>query len=312
MTDRSLGAPARPMAGSAAAPRIDNRTGALWHVLACALFSLMAALAKLLGERLPSVEVAFARAFLGFLLLTPWLVAAGREAWRTRRLWLHVTRGTVGTLALICGTYAVTAMPLAEATSLSFTKPLFQVLLAACVLGETVGRHRWRAVLAGFLGVLVMLRPGLGMVQPGAFAALLGALCVAIVGVALRRLAQVERHLTILAYLGVVGSLVTGLPTAFVFVPPTGSELTLMLLMALAGMVGQVCLIRGYQVGEASALAAFDYTRLPFSALLGFLLFLELPDPQALLGALVIVLASLYLARCEAAPAKVPKTAGSP
>lgn len=283
------------------APAVDNARGALWHVVACLLFSLMAALAKVLGDRLPSIEVAFARSFLGFLLVLPVLLMAGRGVWRTDRLWLHVTRAGLGTVALICSFHSVTHLPLAEATSLSFTRPLFQVVLAALVLRELVGRDRWGATLVGFLGVLVMLRPGAASVEPAALVALTGAACVAVVGIALRELAQAERHLTILAYLGLVGVVVTGVPAAFVFVLPTPVELVLMLLMAACGVVGQVCLMRGYQVGEASALAIFDYTRLPFSALFGFVLFLELPDLQAVAGALIIAAATLYIARREAA-----------
>lgn len=289
----------RGVSGGLVRPAVDNRCGGLWHILAGFLFSLMAVLAKLLGDRLPSAEIAFARTFLGFLLLTPLLHRAGRSAWRTERLWLHVTRGTVGTLALLCSFYAITNMPLAEATSLSFTKPLFQVLLAALILRETVRAPRWGATILGFVGVLVMLRPSAGTIQLAGLVALLGAACVAVVGIALRELAQGERHLTILAYLGLIGTIVTGIPAAFVFVVPTTLELGVMVAMAVIGIAGQACLIRGYAVGEASALAVYDYARLPFAALFGYLLFAERPDLAALLGALLIALSTLYIARYD-------------
>jgi drug/metabolite transporter (DMT)-like permease len=140
--------------------------------------------------------------------------------------------------------------------------------------------------------------------------ALLGALCVATVGIALRRLAQEESHLTILLYLGLVGSLMTGLPTAFLFVVPTWSELGLLLVLAATGVMGQICLMRGFRVGEASALAVVDYTRLPFSAALGLLLFLEPPDLGTVAGALIIAGATLYIARREAAPARARREDG--
>ena len=282
-------------------PAVDNLRGGLWHVAAALLFSLMAAAAKLLGERLPSVEVAFARALLGFLMLSPWLLAGGRAVWRTQRLWLHVTRGMVGTAALMGGFYAIANLPLAQATSLSFTKPLFQVLLAALILREHVGIPRWAATLVGFWGVLLMLGPEAGSVELAALVALLAAACVAVVGVALRELAQRERHLTILAYFGLVGSIVTGLPTLLVYVPPTALELWTMLAMGVIGAVGQLCLIRGYALGEAAALAPYDYLRLPFSAVCGFVLFAERLDGPTLLGALVIAGATLYIARRDAA-----------
>lgn len=289
---------------SARTSRLDNARGALWHLVSALLFTVMAAMAKHLSARLPSIEVAFARAFIGFLFLTPLLIRIGAAAWCTERLSLHITRSMAGTVGLVASMYAVAHLPLAEAVSLSFTKPLFEVVLAALILRETVRAERWIATAVGFMGVLIMLQPGAGAIELAGLIALTGAMCGASVGIALRRLAQDERHLTILAYLGVVSSVITFLPTAFVFVAPTVPEFLLLSLMSLIGVLGQLCFIRGYSMAEASALAPIDYTRLPFAALIGILLFLELPDLRDVMGALIIVGAALFIARREAGRAR--------
>ncbi|MDF1586602.1 DMT family transporter [Marinimicrococcus flavescens] len=290
--------------GPLAATGTDNVRGALWILASCLLFATMSALAKIAGERLHSFEVSFFRAFFGFVLLLPLILRAGPGVWRTSRLHLHITRGTVGSLGLLFGFYAVTHMPLAEATALGFTKPLFQVLLAAFALREVVRMRRWVATAVGFLGVLVMLRPDTGNLELAALAGLAGALCGATVSVTLRHMVRLERELTILAWLGVVGTVVTGLPALFVWQTPTPGELGLLLCMAAVGTVSQVCLMRGFRVGEASAMAPIDYSRLPLSAFYGVILFAEWLDPLAILGAAIIAGSTLYIARREAALAR--------
>ena len=287
-------------------PAIDNLRGAGCILVSCVLFTAMAALAKLLGERLPTVEVAFARAFFGLALVLPFAFRAGIGTWRTHRPFLHITRGALGTAGLTCAFYAVNHLPLAEATALSFTKPLFQVLLAALVLRELINRERWLATAIGLCGVLIMLRPSVNFGLGGGAVAvgLAGALCGALVSVTLRQMVQVERELTILLYLGIVGSLLTGVPASFVWVWPSGVEFLLMLAMGVVGMISQLFLMRGFRLGEASAMAPFDYARLPISAFWGFLLFAETPSPLSLAGATIIAASSVWLARREALRAR--------
>jgi len=291
---------------AAAPPAIDNLRGALYILAACLLFTAMGAIAKLLGERLPTIEVAFGRAFGGFVAVLPLALRAGWGVWRTDRLWLHVTRGTLGTAALICGFYTLTHLPLAEATALSFTKALFQVLLAAVVLHEIVRAERWIATAVGFLGVVVMLGPGVGqgLLAPAALVGLAGSLFAALVSITLRRLVLLEREITILVYLGIVGSIITGVPAAFVWVTPNATELALVAAMAVIGLVSQFFLMRGFRVGEASAMAPFDYARLPLAAAWGLALFAETPGLETIAGAALITLSALYVAHREARAAR--------
>jgi drug/metabolite transporter (DMT)-like permease len=277
-----------------------NVQGALWLIFGAFFFSAMGLLVKLLGERLPSIEIAFFRAMAGLVMVLPLMAQEGVGLWRTQRLGAHFGRALLGTGGMVCGFYAFTHLPLAEATAISFTKPLFMVVLAALVLHETVRARRWTATAVGFLGVLLMLRPGSGAIELAVLVALLGAAFGALTTIFIKRLVATERKSTILAYLSVVGMTLTGLPMLLVWVTPRGFDLVLIVLMGVVGSIAQLCLMQAFKLGEASALAPFDYARLPFAAAFGWLIFGETLDWLALAGVLVIILSSAYIAWREA------------
>ncbi|MDX1540786.1 MAG: DMT family transporter [Geminicoccaceae bacterium] len=278
----------------------DNVRGAAWILLSCLFFSSMAAIVKLLGSRLDSLQLSFFRALFGFLSILPFVAWGGLAAVRTTRLGLHVSRGLLGATGMLCGFYAITHLSLAEATAIGFTKPLFMVVLAALILGEVVRARRWTATAIGFIGVLVMARPIGASVEVAALVALIGAFAAATVSLLIKRLSATEGPLTILFYLGLVSSAVT-LPLALiVWRQPSVLELALMAVAAAFASLAQVCMIRGFRIGEASALAPFDYARLPLAAGFGFLLFGEVPDLFTFAGAGLIVASTLYIARREA------------
>lgn len=277
-----------------------NLRGALWVILSCLCIASMSALVKTLGARLDSFELAFFRAAFGLAGVLPFALAAGAGVLRSRHHGLLLARGILGTLAMMSGFFALTRLPLADATAITFTSPLFLTVLAALVLHETVRQRRWSATACGFLGVLIMLRPGDGVLEPAALAALFGALCIALVRLLIKRLAVTEKPLTIIVWFGLISTGMTALPAALVWQTPTLAELGLLVLLGGLANVTQVCMIRGYRIGEASALAPFEYFRLPFAAAYGYVLFAELPDLYTLLGASIIVGSTLYIARREA------------
>jgi drug/metabolite transporter (DMT)-like permease len=276
-----------------------NLRGALWLTLGCLGIATMAALVKTLGARLDSFQLAFFRAGFGLLAVLPFALRAGVAVLRTRQLKLHLLRGVAGSVAMMCGFYALTRLSLADATAITFTTPLFLTVLAALVLHETVRWRRWSATALGFLGVLIMLRPGEGVLEPAALAALLGAACIASVRLVIKRLTLSDGPLAIIVWFGLISTTVSAVPAALVWRTPTLLELALLVLLGCLASLSQVCMIRAYGIGEASALAPFEYFRLPFAMLYGFLLFAELPDRYTLLGAAIIVASTLYIARRE-------------
>ncbi|MEM7022448.1 MAG: DMT family transporter [Pseudomonadota bacterium] len=276
-----------------------NVRGALWLILSCFCIASMAALVKALGARLDSFQLVFFRTFFGLLAALPFAVRSGIGVLRTRRFGLHLTRALAGTAAIMCGYFALTRIPLAEATAITFTTPLFLTLLAAVVLHETVRGYRWVATGFGFLGVLVMMRPGEGLLEVAALVALLGALCIATVRLLLKRLSTTEKPVTMIVYLGLIGTVISSVPAYWVWQTPTLFELSLLVLLGCVASISQVFMIRAYRVGEASALAPFEYVRLPFAAALGIWLFAEIPGLHTLFGIAIIVGSTLYIAHRE-------------
>jgi drug/metabolite transporter (DMT)-like permease len=274
---------------------------ALLMVTGCLLFSIMGALVKLLGQRLDSFQIAFFRCFFGFLAILPFVLRKkGHHALRTTHFYGHFLRGTAGVAAMVAGFYATTRLPLTDSTAISFTAPLFMILTAVFMLGEKVRWRRGTATVIGFIGVLVMVRPDNGTLDIAAMVALFAAFLVALSTTLIKRLSATEEALTILVYFGLFSSILTAIPAYLVWRPLTADELALLAVMGALGAVGQFCQVRAFAAGELMAIAPIDYSRLIFAGIMGFLLFAELPDRYTLVGALIIVGSTLYIAYREA------------
>ena len=272
----------------------------LLMVTGCLLFSIMGALVKLLGQRLDSFQIAFFRCFFGFIAFLPFvLLKKGRRAFRTTHFYGHFLRAAIGVAAIIAGFYATTRLPLTDSTAISFTAPLFMILTAIFLLGEKVRWRRGLATVAGFIGVLVMVRPDSGTLDVAAMVGLFAAFLAALSTTLIKRLSTTEAALTILVYFGLFSSILTAIPAYFVWHPLTGDDFAQLALVGALGAVGQFRQVRAYATGELMAVAPIDYSRLVFAGIMGFLLFAELPDRYTLVGAAIIVGSTLYIAYRE-------------
>ncbi|WP_193366997.1 DMT family transporter [Pelagibius marinus] len=300
----------RRFSGAAAAARVTgawlrlspNHRGALWMIAASLGFTINSAMVKtLVGEGLDVFQIAFARALFSFALVLPFLLRAGPSALRTRHPGLHGIRAFAGAAAMVCGFYAVGQLPLADFTALSFTQPLFVTLLAVLILGEVVRWRRWLATAVGFIGVLIMVRPGAATFDPAALVALASVLGIAVAVTMVKRLPEGESHATMLAYFCLMSLAITVLPALIYWTPPTLEQWGLLAAVGSLGVGSQAMIIRAYRAGEASFVAPFDYLKLILAGLIGFFFFSELPGPWTLVGAAVIVGAAFYIAHREAA-----------
>jgi drug/metabolite transporter (DMT)-like permease len=281
-----------------------NHRGALWMIAASLGFTVNSALVKTLtASGLDVFQIAFARALFSFALLLPFLLRAGPRALATRHPWLHGIRAFCGAAAMVCGFYAVGHLQLADFTALSFTQPLFVTLLAVILLGEVVRWRRWLATAVGFVGVLIMVRPGASAFDPAALVALVSVSGIAVAVCLVKRLPEGESHATMLAYFCLMSLAITVLPALYLWTPPTAFQWLLLAGVGCLGVASQAMIIRAYRNGEASFVAPFDYLKLILAGLIGFLVFDEVPGSWTLLGAAVIVGAALYIARREAAQA---------
>lgn len=291
------------------AARLDalpgNVQGAIWILSSAVIFTATNALIKYMGNSLDSLQMVFFRGLFGTLFLLPivWR-AGGWEVLRTKRMNFHLARGLTGSLSLMTIFYALTHMPLADVTGISFSRSLWVIVLAVLFLSEKIRWRRSLATLVGFLGVLVMVRPG-PEANPAAFAAVLNALFVAMSVVLIKRMTVTEKPLTILFWGTLIPTFVTLPPALVVWKNPTMFDLTLMAIIGAGLSVGHSCLIHGLRVGEATAVMPFDYTRLILSGIAGYMFFFEVPDPYTILGAIMIVGSTFYIARREARDARL-------
>lgn len=276
-----------------------NARGAIWVVFAGFFFTIMTALIKQIGDTIPVVQILLFRQITMTCTVLPVLIAGYPGILRTRHLPLHLARVTLAVIAMTCGFTAFVHLPLAEATALGFAKSLFVTLFALALLHEVAGPRRWVAVLVGFVGVMVMVKPDAEGLNLYAVLAVVGAAAAAGVMVIIRKVSQFDRPVTILSYQAILVGFLMVPPTLYFWVTPTLEQWLIMGLIGLLSVVGQLANIQGFKEGEASAVAPMDYTRLVFAALIGFVVFFEVPDATTLIGAALITATSLYTVRAE-------------
>lgn len=269
--------------------------GAACLILACALFAVMDATAKGLMQRYDPFQVVWAR-YLGQALIVLAIVSPrlGTVA-RSSRPALQAFRSALLFCSTLCGFFAFSVMPLAEAVAIFQTAPLMIVALAALVLRERVGPRRWAGVAFGFLGALVIVRPGAETFQPAALLPMVGALTFAGYSIATRFLGRDDSLATTFLYTAALGAVAASLFVPMVWVTPTPRDALIMLSMGFVGSAGQFMLIAAFNTAPASAIAPFTYAGLIFSALAGYAAFGERPDLWTVVGAAMIAGAGVYI-----------------
>jgi drug/metabolite transporter (DMT)-like permease len=275
--------------------------GALLVLVSAACIAVDTVLARIVTREVSPFVLVLFRNLFGLLVLAPWLAAGGgRAAFATRRPFLHVARAALKILGLAGFFHGLSVVPVAEATAIAFATPLFAAAGAAAFLGETLRHGRLAAILVGFAGVLIVLRPGGGALHPGALAVLASAVALAAIGLIAKVLARHDPPRTIVAI-----NLVLSVPLALLAAVPfwTTPSLATLGLMAVQGALGaasQVCFIKALGLADASLMMPIDLVRLPMVALLGFLAFGQVPDAWTWTGGVVICAAVVLLLRAGA------------
>lgn len=276
-----------------------NLRGALWMVVATMLLTVMGALVKYLGRELHSFQIVFFRCLIGVVCMLPFIAHASIRSLATRRPGMHALRTAMGISAMFCVFYAFSHMPFAEAMAIIFSRPLFAVTLAVLLLGETVGWHRTAAAVVGFLGVVMMVKPGTAAFDPVSLVAVTAAMLGGFIAIVIKKLSRTETTTTIVMWFAVGGTIISFVPMLVVWSAPTLAQWGLLFLVGVLGVAGQTSLTRAFSTGETSFVTPFDYMRLVLAALFGLLIFREIPDTWAIIGAVVIVSSGYYVARRE-------------
>ena len=274
---------------------------ALFMLAAVGLFALMDAGLKLWSAHYPPLQVAALRggASLPFVLCWALATVGARSLLRVR--WpLHLLRAALGITMMAAFVYALRTLPLTTAYTIFFIAPLLITALSVPILGERVGPRRWTAIVVGFLGVLVVLRPtGEGLGSLAGLAVLLAALGYAVSAITVRVLARTDSSQAIVVWLLALMAFGAGLLALPHWVPIHAADLWLIAGVGVAGALGQYTITEAFRQGEASLIAPLEYSALLWGVLLDFSLWNVLPDALTWVGAAIIVLSGLYLMRRE-------------
>ena len=260
---------------------------------------VMATVVKFLGSRFSSFELMFFRSIIGFLFVLPLFVRDPMEPFRTRRQGMHFIRGFTSTLGNGCFFWTITHMMLADSMALQFSRPLFMIPLALFFLSEKVSADRIWVALVGFLGILIYARPFTDGFDSNAIVGATGALMGGLVVVSIKRLSSTEPTKVIMFYYALWNAIFALIPSIFTWVWPNAFEAFLLCLIGFLGMAGQSLVTKGVTMGDATALAPLDYSRILYSSVIGFVLFGELPGLWSVVGMALILVASIYLVLSE-------------
>jgi drug/metabolite transporter (DMT)-like permease len=285
---------------------------ALWVAAGGICATTMNVFIRKAAAELHPFEVTFFRCLFGLLVLVPWLMRTGIGTLRTEKIWFFVLRAGVSLVSMLSWFYGITLVPLATATALNFTGPLFATAGVALILGEVVRLRRWAAVIVGFLGVLVILRPGIGALDPNLLIILLSAATAGIGVVTVKFLSRSESTTAIVTYMVLYSAPLALIPALFVWRWPSLATLGWLMGLGALGTTAHFCMVRAYSTADASACAPFEFLRMPFTAVLAYLVFAEVTDLWTWVGAAVIAGSSIYVAHREAQLARSGLVAARP
>ena len=267
--------------------------GALWMIAAAAALTAMAVCIRYLPAYSVLLMI-FLRNVVNLILMAPSMIRQGKSMILTQRLGTHALRNLFLYAGNCAWFYGVTLIALADVASLQFTSPLFTAIIAAAFLGEKIGGHRMIAILVGFAGALIIIRPGMIPINLGTVMILIAALLYSCAHVVTKRLSDTESGTTVVFYMSVTILVYSAIPAFFVWQTPAWADMPAMIGLGITGYATHYCITRSLAVGDASFVIAFDFMRLPFSAILGWLLFQEMLDSWTIAGALIIFAAGYY------------------
>ena len=273
--------------------------GALWMVGALLSFSLMAVSVRELLRTMGSFEILFLRSLVSFVLVLAVLPPFGLGALRTRHFGLHLVRNVLHFSGQYAWVYAIAMLPLATVFAIEFTMPVWTALLAIPILGERLNRGRTVMLVLGLAGILVILKPGFGVVHPAALVMLAGSFAYASTMIATKRLSGSDSALAVVFYMSVVQ-----LPLAFVpalpgWVAPALVDLPWILAIGAAGLSAHYCLTRAMRIADATLVVPIDFLRLPLIAVVGMLFYSEPLEFSIMLGAAMIFAGTYYSVQRE-------------
>ncbi len=274
----------------------DNITGMIWMLAATIIFSIMHVLIRYVSADIPPFEIIFLRNLFGIIILTPTIIKYGIAPLQTTKYKLLGGRAIVNAIAMMCYFSALAISPLADVTALGFSAPIFATILAVIFFKEIIHLRRWVAIAIGFLGTMVILRPGIIETDIGMMLVLFSAVAWAITLHIIKILSKTESSLTITIYMVVMMTPITLIPAIYVWVWPSMTQILWLMLIALLGTVAQFAMTQGMKLGDISVVMPIDFFRLIWVAILAWLIFAEIPDLFTWIGGAMIFASATYIA----------------
>ncbi|WP_259780260.1 DMT family transporter [Aestuariispira ectoiniformans] len=274
----------------------EGLKGIAWMLLSVLLFSAMHTMIKDVAKDIHPFEIAFFRNLFGFVVLAPIFMKQGLAPLRTKRLGLLTWRAIFNSTAMAMYFLSISLIPLADATALSFTAPIFVTLLAIPILGERIGLNRGFAIVCAFGGAMVILRPGFQEIEIGTVLVLVSALFWASAILVIKILSRTESSVTVTAYMGLLMTPISLIPALFVWSWPSWETLGMLAIMGLLGTIAQYAMTEALRFGETHVIMPMDYTRLLWMAIAGWLVFQEVPTVYTWIGGLMIAGSASYIA----------------
>ena len=262
-------------------------------------FSIMHGLVRYVSADMHPFQVAFFRNVFGLVFLLPLIVRSNFVIFQSKKIGLHAVRGVINVIAMLMFFTALSISPLAKVTALSFTAPIFMAVLSFFILAERFRLHRWLAIVTGFVGMLIILRPGIVVIDTGALLVISSASLWAVTMILIKILSRTESSVSIAGWMGIFLGLFSIGPALWVWQTPTLVDIGWLLLIGLFGSMAQVSLAQSLKETDPTAIMPFDFLKLIWTALIGIWFFAEVPDIFTWIGAAVIFSSGLYIAHRE-------------
>jgi len=274
--------------------------GIFWMIFASFNYAATYAVVRYLSTDLSVFQLVFFRSVLGVILMAPWLFKVGVSVLKTDHFGSYAVRGSLNYIGMLLLIFALASLPLQDVTGLMFTSPLFTVLFIAIFLGEKPGPRRWAALIIGFIGALIIIRPGFQELTLAALGVLGTSCAYAIINVSTKTLSRSDSSNKIIYYDFLMMTALSIIPAIWYWNEIRADHLVWIIAVGIFSALARQGIIRSLAVGEASVVMPFNFLKLPFSACLGLVFFQENPDIWTGMGAAVIFGSSYYIARREA------------
>ena len=273
-----------------------NQTGAYYFLLSVLLFSFMELLVKFLSENYPTGQIVFARGFFG--LIPIFLIMPKKNFLnnlRTKKIKLHICRAMTGSFALISIFFGIKYLPLADAISITFAAPIFATLFSIFLLKELVGKKRWFAIFLGFIGILIILKPGTSMFSLYSIFPVLFCIGFAASAILIKILSKTEKNYLIAFYYTVALTILSLFLNPITWIIPNTFDFIILFLIGISGSFGNILITEAYRNSDVSLVTPIKYLNLIFAIIFGYIIFNEIPNIFTILGSMFIVVSTIII-----------------